>query len=730
MVASPACSPSPRRRPAISGPRSRPLVGLIVVALSALGCVPESGGDPDDDSGIRMGSGGSGGGVLGEGGAGGVIPVDPADSGPDIGQGGVGGDGGQGGDGGAGGMGGDGGAGGDGGSGGEVPAECRPGETRCPSEGEPVRQYCNVDGQWAIQPCNDDQVCLGIDCVPDPALCTPGERICLPTGEAATCQPGQWVSDGPCPEGLVCGAGRCQSPQCAAAAQRRSNQGCEYLAVDLPNLTYEPGSQEGTPSAPWGIVVANVSSAGPTEVSIFDEQGRVMPLIASTVVAVPPPVAGLAMPQRVQSEVEDADGMIVEQAMNNADSISIPPGGLATLLLQRRMAPMTASSVTANAVRVVADAPVVAYQFSPYCCNYSFSNDASLLVPTSALDTRYRWLGVPTLPNPLNPAGARNSVMAIVAPEDGTQVAVNLPLGVQAFADQAGRVRQVGQRIDAVLGAHEVMLVHARQGGFGEATDMSGSLIESDRPIAVFSSHVCTNYPQDLAACDHLQEQLFPTDTWGRNFQLVPTRQRGRNWPDEQTYWKIMAGDQASTVRFGLPYADLQAQPPGFMGVPDCRALLQGGDTIALGPGEFCEFGTRRAVQLDATAPISVMGIISGQDSTGLRGQGTHAGDPAIFLVPPDRQFRRDYTFLTPATYFSDYVTIVTPVGNELLLDGDPIDIAAAAPVGGGAYVFSHVEVEPGAHTIQGRAPFGIVVYAYDDYVSYAFTGGLNLTKN
>jgi len=320
--------------------------------------------------------------------------------------------------------------------------------------------------------------------------------------------------------------------------------------------------------------------------------------------------------------------------------------------------------------------------------------------------------------------------MAIAAAEDATQVAVNLPAGVRVFADAAGRVRQVGQRVDAQLEAHEVMLLHARQGDFGEATDMSGSLIESDRPVAVFSSHVCTNYPQDLAACDHLQEQLFPTDTWGRTFQLVATEERGRNFPSEQTYWKIMAGDQISTVRFGLPFADLRSARPGFLGVPYCGDRVQGGDTLTLQPGQYCEFGTRRAVQLDASSPISVMGIISGQNSTGLAGQGTHAGDPAIFLVPPDRQFRRDYTFLTPATYFSDYVTVVTPVGNELLLDGEMVDLAAAAPVAGGAYVFRHIEIEPGAHTIQGRAPFGIVVYAYDDYVSYAFTGGLNLTKN
>ena len=38
-----------------------------------------------------------------------------------------------------------------------------------------------------------------------------------------------------------------------------------------------------------------------------------------------------------------------------------------------------------------------------------------------------------------------------------------------------------------------------------------------------------------------------------------------------------------------------------------------------------------------------------------------------------------------------------------------------------------NVAVEAGVHRLEADAAFGIVVYAYDDYVSYAFTGGLDL---
>lgn len=698
-------------------------VFAAMVGAAVTGCVPDSGGGDDADRGIRMGAGGAGGGVLAPEDAEPPIVVTDMAAGGDTG--GVELDQGAGGAGGEGGIGGMGGEGGEGGVGG-TPGECVPGETRCPAEGEPVREICRLEEVWAIQACAAGNVCLGGDCVPDPANCRPGERICLADGRPATCAGGAWQPGAACAAGLVCGGGDCQNPQCAAAARQSSYQGCEYLAADLPNSTLAADGEGLTPSAPWGIVVANVSNAGPAAVSILDGAGVPVQLVASTRIAVPPQAPPGIAAEQVQSEVRDADGMVVAQAFNRADLVEVPAGGLATFLLPRRMGPVSTTSIRTDAVRIVSDAPVVAYQFSPYCCNYSFSNDASLLVPVRALGTRYRWLGVPMMTAPF----ASNAVISILGAEDETDVTLTLPGNTRVRADAQGRVRQVGQRVDVRLGAQEVLLLHSESAGFLQpGPDLSGALVESTRPVALFSTHVCTNYPSLLGACDHLQEQIFPIETWGTGFQLVPTKLRAPNAAGEVTYWKLMAGDEAATIRFGAPFANLRATRPGFDGVTACSTLVQNGDTIVLQPGQVCEFGTKVAAQLTASAPILVMGIISGQESTGMLGNNAHAGDPAIFLVPPDRQFRRDYTFLTPGTYFSDYVTVVTPPNNDLLLDGAVVDLADATRIDGSGYVYKHLPLGDGAHSMQGRAPFGIVVYAYDNFVSYAFTGGLNLTK-
>jgi hypothetical protein len=79
-----------------------------------------------------------------------------------------------------------------------------------------------------------------------------------------------------------------------------------------------------------------------------------------------------------------------------------------------------------------------------------------------------------------------------------------------------------------------------------------------------------------------------------------------------------------------------------------------------------------------------VMGIISGQESTGvLSSFGEHAGDPSIFLVPPARQYRNNYSFLTPETYFVDYVTVISSTSNQILLDGNPVDLSRATAISG-----------------------------------------------
>lgn len=627
------------------------------------------------------------------------------------------------------------------------PPDCTPGETACVEDGPPAGLRCGPDGRWVITPCSDGEVCLGDGvCAPDPATCVADDRVCLGDARPARCVPGEgWVEEPRCLEGWICsGDGRCRDPGCAVRAER-SYLGCDFLAVDLQNIAYGFGS---TPDAPLGVVLANADEVLSTRVWVHDADGAVAALVGEVRIA-PPIVAAGTPAVTVRSELRDLAGAVVESGFERADPVDIPPGGMAILLLPHH--PYSeASLVRRDAWTITTDRPVAAYQFSPYCCNYSFTNDASLLLPINALGTDYRYIGVPAWlqdedadpgdPNP-SPGPGLAATLTLVANTPATRVVVTLPPGAAIEADAEGRIAQIGNTVELELDRGEVAHLTTpppeRRRGEIVGVDLTGAHVASTAPIAAFTGHQCTYFPQDYSACDHLEEQLVPTDTWGTKFLLTPAKLRAA--PDdglaiEATWWKFTVRDPNTRIAFSVPFDDLDPAPPGFIGVVDCREFLTDPQTMIMQPGDSCEFATRSAVLAQSDQPIAVMGVISGQGTTGLAGfgagwDGANAGDPSIFLLPPEYQLRADYAFLAPTTYFSDHLTVTARRGSSLVLDGQPVDLAGAIEIPGSDYVYAHLDITDGPHRISGDRPFGILVYAYDDWVSYAFTGGQNLLK-
>ena len=439
-------------------------------------------------------------------------------------------------------------------------------------------------------------------------------------------------------------------------------------------------------------MLANASSQ-PAHFSVYDADGSLSELIIEREIPPPAFIPTGATAVTVRSEILGADGLAVNAGFATADGVEIPAQGMAIILVDNTGLP-TASEIGTNTWRVVTDRPVVAYQFGPYCCNYSYTNDASLLLPVPALNREYIHIGVPTwglLEDDGNGgqsiSGAEAS-LSVVAPFDGTNVHIELPAGAEIMP--GGGVTQSGNQIEVQLEAGEVLnVMAARATSLGQqvppTVDLSGSLIRSSRPVAVFSGHACTYYPQDQGACDHLEEQLFPVDVWGSEYELVPPVMRFDNASvaTEAAYWKIIARDDGTRISLSAPYSTLDVFPPGFPAVPSCGEYLADDNTIELDAREFCEFGTRAAVVMSGDKPFQVMGIISGQDSTAVFGGFTEtprAGDPAIYLVPPVRQYRNDYAFLAPTTYYVDYITVITPPGANMILDGSPVNLSGGQP--------------------------------------------------
>lgn len=208
----------------------------------------------------------------------------------------------------------------------------------------------------------------------------------------------------------------------------------------------------------------------------------------------------------------------------------------------------------------------------------------------------------------------------------------------------------------------------------------------------------------------------------------------------EGTYFKFLALEEDTEISTGINLnyrEDVNVLRQTSGAVRPCLDFSEdpAGGKFTLDAGGSCVVGSKKLFVAESGKPLMVGAFLSGQGSVEENPQfGSHAGDPAYFLVPPEEQFRSEYSFLTPPTYFVSYITIIIQPGFKIQLDGVEIDLTTLDDyevLDDAGVTRAHIPVEPGPHfvTSENQIPFGLIVYGYDDYVSYAYTGGLNLTK-
>ena len=83
-------------------------------------------------------------------------------------------------------------------------------------------------------------------------------------------------------------------------------------------------------------------------------------------------------------------------------------------------------------------------------------------------------------------------------------------------------------RVDTIIGSAftlngttaSIMLHEAETLLVANTSDLTGTVVLSTKPIALFSGHGCANVPALVTACDHLVEQIPPVSTWGSSLLL------------------------------------------------------------------------------------------------------------------------------------------------------------------------------------------------------------------
>jgi hypothetical protein len=573
---------------------------------------------------------------------------------------------------------------------------------------------CNADGtQGASTDCSaSGGVCVANmgcrACTPNMGMCN-GQTVmrCRPDGSGfdtvMTCDPAT---------GAMCSAAlaTCTSP-CADAAANGSYIGCEYWPVATLNNELDRATFH------FAVAVANPGTM-PANITVTH---------GGTTVATA--TVGAGMLQTIQLPW---------------DATLQPAGDMNTGI--------TPSVMSRNAAyHLVSTMPVTVYQFNPLefsgtdatgMAVNSFTNDASLLLPTQALTGNYIVLSRPThqlhsIYHPLGQprmvagdfTGASPGFLTLVGVAASSDVTITFTAHtiastdgqVQAFAPgqtgmftlAQGDVLQITTGAPATCAATGAVDRGQRQIGaaiydveyhyctVGSDYDLSGTLVRSTGALELIAGHNCDFVPSNRWACDHLEQGIFPVETWGHGALVVATQPlRG-----EPNVVRVISSTDGNALTFDPP--SVQA-------------------AMTLNRGQFIEFEASQSFQVTGTQALMVGQFLVGQDYNGFGStQPGDVGDPSFSLAIPTEQYRSQYTFLTPSTYPQSWVGISMPMGANVMLDNNPVTNLVG--VGSTGFGTTNVMIPAGPHNISGDMPFGIVVYGFAPYTSYMYPGGLDL---
>jgi IgGFc binding protein len=502
-----------------------------------------------------------------------------------------------------------------------------------------------------------------------------------------------------CPPDQGCGGAGCVAA-CDAATANKSTIGCDYYSVD-------PGTDGEANGSCFAAYIANTWT---TPVTLTVEyNGQTLD------------VSGMA-------RIPSGQGSSLTYApLPNGQ---LPPGQLAILFLAddpnlspplptRCPAGVTAgysateasSEYTGilNAFHITSSAPVVAYDIFPYGGSLSYISSATLLIPTSAWDTNY--IAVDSFAQSTIAGATAEPFIEITAAQNNTHVTISPTADIVGGTGVAATA--TGKPATYTLNAGQVLQ-------FKQPAELNGSPIQSDKPVGVWGGNSCMNIDVGDAACDSGHQELFPVKALGNEY--VAARYRDRQSGNvEQPPWRIVGAVDNTTLTY---------EPKAPAGAP--TTLSSGQLVMFYDPGPFV------VRSQDASHPFYMSAHMGGQNFGG-GDYGT--GDPEDVNVVAPAEYLSSYVFMTDPTMANTNLALVRKQAPDGTFKDVTLDCAGTVTgwkdVGKSGYQVTDVDLvvggtgsgscNNGRHEADSQAPFGLTVWGWDVYVSYAYPSGMSV---
>ncbi|MCX2475952.1 PKD domain-containing protein [Pedobacter sp. MC2016-05] len=306
---------------------------------------------------------------------------------------------------------------------------------------------------------------------------------------------------------------------------------------------------------------------------------------------------------------------------------------------------------------------------------------ASLILPFETLGQTYYSM------NYTQSEGGKN-YLAIVAAEDNTSVIIHEKGGSTLPVTLA----KAGDVYEYITGTG----------------DLTGVYVETDKikssckRFAAFSGSSAIVIGPCTGSQDPLYQQLYPTASWGRNYGVVPLK-------DRRYILRILA--QEDNTKFTLD-----------------------GTSITLNKGEFYESGIlTQSTFISADKLISVAQYSLTQNCSSALGNAI-IGDPEMVILNPV-----EFSIKTVTVFSSDLESIVDKYINVLIRTNkvSSFKINGVAPaaswstlIGNSTYSFAQIPVIESSLTLTADDGFNAIAYGFGNAESYSYSAGTNLSSN
>ena len=355
---------------------------------------------------------------------------------------------------------------------------------------------------------------------------------------------------------------------------------------------------------------------------------------------------------------------------------SIPGGGVLRVGLPAEAELGVGNDVIANlGIHVSAEVPVSVTGFH----EQDFSQDAFGAFPVDVLGRQHLVLAYGSVSD-AGP-GTTGSQFAIVGVEDNTTVQIKLTA--------PAATRLLGSTYKILLNRGQTYQIRCDNVG---RLDLTGSDVQSDRPIALFAGHQCAAAPTVSSFfCNYLNEPVPPLSAAGTNYLLTPF-----------------------LTRLGDTFRVLATQP-------STRVLSNGVLVATLSRGQRVDMIAATPYRVTSSAPI-LMGQVAHSSFFDF----VEKGDPTFVILPAVERYLSDYTFFAETNGMESYLNVMSAAGARAIirLDGAAVSLTAAS---GAPFSFARIALTPGAHRVQGTTPFAAIVYGFDLWDAYGYSAGMAL---